>query len=143
MGFVILDAQSNVVTHPALPIWQASGSDSSSAQSPAAPPVPATSTTTATAPAAPPAPAKAPPKPATDHLPPFKVLLHNDDENDQLYVVRSLVDIAHLPIHQAFEVMMEAHHKGLSLVKVTHREHAELLMEQLRSKGLIATIEQQ
>jgi ATP-dependent Clp protease adapter protein ClpS len=36
---------------------------------------------------------------------------------------------------------MEAHRKGLSLVIATHREHAELVAEQLTSLQLTVTIE--
>lgn len=87
---------------------------------------------------------KAQPAPATppvDSLPPFKVLLHNDDVNDQLHVVESLVQVTPLTTRDAFRVMTEAHAKGLSLVMTTHRERAELYAERLQSKGLTATVE--
>ena len=37
--------------------------------------------------------------------------------------------------------MLEAHTKGCALLLVTHREHAELVQEQLASRRLVATIE--
>jgi ATP-dependent Clp protease adaptor protein ClpS len=89
--------------------------------------------------AAPPAPAKAPPQ--RKPLDQYKVLLHNDDESEMLYVVRSIVEIAHLAPKQALAVMLEAHTEGVSLVAVTHQELAELYRDQFRSKGLTATIE--
>jgi len=84
---------------------------------------------------------KRPSPPKLDHLPPFKVLLHNDDKNDMEYVASALVQIGNMPLQQAVLVMLEAHHSGLALVCVAHRELAELKAEQFQSKGLVATIE--
>jgi ATP-dependent Clp protease adaptor protein ClpS len=82
-----------------------------------------------------------PAPPIVDHLPPFRVLLHNDDHNDMLYVVETLCDLTPLNPHRATNVMMEAHTTGVALVLVTHRERAELYIEQFRSKRLTATME--
>ncbi|MCW5766518.1 MAG: ATP-dependent Clp protease adaptor ClpS, partial [Phycisphaeraceae bacterium] len=68
-------------------------------------------------------------------------LLHNDDHNTMEHVVVVVVQIANVPVRRAYQVMIEAHEKGLALVKVCHREQAELLQEQFQSKGLTATIE--
>ncbi|MFN7396274.1 MAG: ATP-dependent Clp protease adaptor ClpS [bacterium] len=89
--------------------------------------------------ATPPAPSKTPP--ARQPLDQYKVLLHNDDTNDMLFVVQSIVQIAHLPTPRALKVMLEAHNTGLGLVTITHQELAELYREQFTSKGLSATIE--
>ncbi|MBL8990119.1 MAG: ATP-dependent Clp protease adaptor ClpS [Phycisphaerae bacterium] len=110
---------------------------------PPAPQQPAPQAPSASGPAAAvaerPAPAKAPPR--LDKLPPFRVLLHNDDHNTMEHVVVAIVQIASMPVRRAYQVMIEAHEKGLALVKVCHREQAELLQEQFQSKGLTATIE--
>lgn len=82
-----------------------------------------------------------PAPPATDRLPPYKVLLHNDDHNDMVHVVRSLVELTHHPEHAAVRIMAEAHTTGVALVLVTHKERAELYRDQFGSKGLTATIE--
>ena len=79
--------------------------------------------------------------PRVDHLPPFKVLLHNDDENDIEYVTDSLIELFRFSEPRAVTLVIEAHMTGVSLVMVTHRERAELAAEQLQSKGLTATIE--
>jgi len=79
--------------------------------------------------------------PRVDKLPPYRVLLHNDDVNDMGFVVSQLVSLTPLAQDQALKVMFEAHAKGLALVTVTHKERAELMQEQLRSVGLCATIE--
>lgn len=75
------------------------------------------------------------------HLPPFKVLLHNDDVNTPEHVVTSLVELTPLEPPRALVVMKEANDTGLALVLVTHRERAELYQEQLQSKSLTVTIE--
>lgn len=78
---------------------------------------------------------------AVDSLPPFKVILHNDDVNDMAHVVRALRDAAHLNAAEARTIMFEAHRSGSALVMVSHRERAELYRDRLRSKNLCATIE--
>ncbi len=79
--------------------------------------------------------------PRLDELPPFRVLLHNDDINDMIYVVETLLDLTPLDAHGATRVMVEAHSAGVAHVLTTHRERAELYQEQFNSKGLTVTIE--
>ncbi len=76
-----------------------------------------------------------------EHLPPWRVLLHNDDVNDQLYVVESITKITPLGLKDAARCMLEAHITGVSMLLVTHRERAELYKDQFHSKGLTVTIE--
>jgi ATP-dependent Clp protease adaptor protein ClpS len=82
-------------------------------------------------------PRRQPPKP----LPPWKVLLHNDDKNDVDYVVQTIMELTPLKEPEAFQRMEEAHKSGLSLLLTTHRERAELYQEQFQSKNLTVTIE--
>lgn len=82
-------------------------------------------------------PKKTPPK----ILPPWKVLLHNDDKNSAIFVVASLVELTPLKEEEAIEKMAEAHKTGVSLIMVTHKERAELYRDILQSKGLTITIE--
>lgn len=82
-----------------------------------------------------------PARPRVDRLPPWRVLLHNDEKNDMVEVVESIVRITTLTRVDAFQRMLEAHSKGLSLLLTTHREHAELLQEQFMSRKLTVTIE--
>ncbi len=91
-------------------------------------------------------PAKAGTKPRTappklDKLPPYRVLLHNDDQNDMLDVVQVITDLTPLKWEQAIEVMLRAHTRGLALVLTTHKERAELYQDQFKSEKLIVTIE--
>lgn len=79
--------------------------------------------------------------PKSDQLPLFRVLLHNDDHHDMLYVVESLVEVTPLVYKMAARVMLEAHMRGASLVMTTHKERAEFYRDRIRAKGLIASIE--
>lgn len=82
-------------------------------------------------------PAKKPPKP----LPPWRVLLHNDDKNDIEFVVETIVTLTPLNQQDAELRTVEAHETGVALLLVTHRERAELYKDQFQSKGLTVTIE--
>ena len=98
--------------------------------------------TTATAPpksrkARKPKPAKAPPA----LLPPWKVLLHNDDKNDMLFVMVTIVELTPLNEQDAKLRMLEAHETGVALLLTCHKERAELYKDQFQSKGLTVTIE--
>lgn len=86
-------------------------------------------------------PSVAPSAPKVDRLPPFAVVLHNDDRNDMAYVVRAVAQTVRLPVQDAYERMIEAHNQGQSVVLHTHREHAEFVCEALQSKGLVASVE--
>lgn len=83
------------------------------------------------------APAKKPPK----KLPPWKVLLHNDDKNDMRFVVLTIVELTPLNEQAAKMRMLEAHKEGVALLLTTHKELAELYRDQFKSKGLVVTIE--
>lgn len=88
-----------------------------------------------------PAPAKSPKRTPPKQLPPYKVLLHNDDVNDFDYVVKSVVSLTHLQTEDAVLRTIEAHETGVSLLLVTHKERAELYQEQFQSMKLTTTIE--
>ena len=78
----------------------------------------------------------------TEILPPWKVLLHNDDHNEMLYVVQSLMkSVPKLSRRRAVEVMLEAHLHGRALVTTCPLELAELYRDRLETFGLTATIE--
>ncbi len=77
----------------------------------------------------------------TDHLPPYRVLLHNDDVNTFEHVTASIMRLTSLKLEEAVRCTLEAHETGLSLLLVTHRERAELYVEQFASLGLTVTCE--
>lgn len=75
-------------------------------------------------------------------LPPYKVVLFNDDYNDMDYVVAILLRlINHLTPVEAVEIMLTAHLTGSAVVVVCPKERAEYYQESLVSYGLTATIE--
>jgi len=82
-------------------------------------------------------PQATPPKP----LPPWKVLLHNDDKNEIGFVVRTVMELTPLKEQDAKLRTMEANETGVALLLVTHKERAELYQDQFESKGLTVTIE--
>ena len=86
-------------------------------------------------------PKKSPKKKPPGFLPPWKVLLHNDDKNSVEFVIVSLIELTPLNKQEAEERTKEAGDTGVALVLVTHKERAELYQEQLQSKGLVVTIE--
>jgi ATP-dependent Clp protease adaptor protein ClpS len=79
------------------------------------------------------------PKPRT--LPPYKVLLHNDNRNDMEHVVRVICQLTALSTEEAIQRMLEAHNSGVALLLTTHKERAELYVEQFASCGLTVTAE--
>jgi len=87
------------------------------------------------------APRKAPQKKPPQPLPPWKVLLHNDDKNDILFVVRTVLELTPLNEQEAEKRTVEAHKTGVALLLTTHKERAELYQDQFTSKGLTVTIE--
>jgi ATP-dependent Clp protease adaptor protein ClpS len=80
-------------------------------------------------------------RPRARRLPPWNVLLHNDDVNDMLYVTDTITELTSLTRQEAVLRMLEAHNRGMSLLLATHREHAELLCEQFASKHVTVTAE--
>ena len=93
----------------------------------------------ATATLAPPKPSPAKAKPRK--LPPWKVILHNDEVSEMLDVVRSIVMLTPLTTEVAIRRMLEAHRRGQTLLLTTHQERAELYRDQFASRKLTVTIE--
>lgn len=74
-------------------------------------------------------------------LPPYKVVLHNDDVNTFEHVILSILRLTPLKEEEAIERTIEAHETGVAVLLVTTRERAELYVEQFASCGLIVTCE--
>src|SRR2546421_9671486 len=83
------------------------------------------------------APRRKPPQP----LPPWKVLLHNDDKNEIFFVIKTIMELTPLNEQDAKQRTVEANDTGVALLLTTHKERAELYQEQFQSKGLTVTIE--
>jgi ATP-dependent Clp protease adapter protein ClpS len=82
-------------------------------------------------------PAKTPPK----VLPPWKVILHNDDVNERNEVIRIVRQLTPLSKQEAEIRVIEADQSGAALLLMTHQERAELYVEQFTSMGLTTTCE--
>lgn len=75
-------------------------------------------------------------------LPPYKVILHNDEHNQMDHVVQSLrKSVPGMSLSRAAAVMWEAHVNGKAIVLACPLELAELYQQRLLSCGLTATIE--
>ncbi len=74
-------------------------------------------------------------------LPPWKVLLHNDEVHDMLYVVESLLKSVPLTVDEALQIMLEAHETGVGLIIVCPQETAEYYQDRILTFGLRCTIE--
>ena len=77
----------------------------------------------------------------TKPLPPWKVLLHNDDVNEIQFVVETVRMLTTLGRQEAQMRVAEAHKRGLALLLTTHRERAELYQQQFSSRNVTVTIE--
>ncbi len=88
-----------------------------------------------------PAGAVKPKKSPPGFLPPWKVLLHNDDKNAFEFVIATVVELTPLPQQEAEVRTKEANDSGVALLLTTHKERAELYQDQFQSKGLVVTIE--
>jgi ATP-dependent Clp protease adaptor protein ClpS len=93
------------------------------------------STGTAVAPKVPPKPSapktKQPPKP----LPPYNVVLLDDDDHTYQYVIQMLGELFAHPPERAFKLAQEVDETGRVIVLTTHKEKAELKRDQILAYG--------
>jgi ATP-dependent Clp protease adaptor protein ClpS len=83
-------------------------------------------------------------RPDVQLLPPWDLILHNDQIHWAHYVVDALVQsIPGLAPQKAWDITWEAHVTGQALVISCPRELAEFYQERLQEFGLIITIEPQ
>jgi ATP-dependent Clp protease adaptor protein ClpS len=75
-------------------------------------------------------------------LPPYKVILFDDDYNEMDYVIFALLhSVNNLSPQKASHIMITAHLTGSAVVIVCPKEAAEYYQERLLGYGLTATIE--
>lgn len=75
-------------------------------------------------------------------LPLYKVVLHNDDVHEMVYVIFALHhSINNLSLSEAEHIMLAAHLTGTAIVVICPKELAEYYQERLLSYRLTATIE--
>ncbi len=75
--------------------------------------------------------------------PPWRVLLHNDEVNVFEKVILILHRLTPLSLEEAFQRTHQAHTSGRAVLLSTHKERAELYVEQLSSAGLTVTMEEE
>ncbi|MDQ2715388.1 MAG: ATP-dependent Clp protease adaptor ClpS [Chloroflexota bacterium] len=77
-------------------------------------------------------------------LPPYKVILFNDEDNSMDYVVAALLHAVNsLSFQEAERIMLTAHLTGSAIVIACPKETAEYYQERLQGYGLAAIIELQ
>ena len=64
-------------------------------------------------------------------LPPYNVLLMNDDDHSMEFVVEVLRKVFSYPMEKSFSLMLNAHETGCSVVWTGSKEVAELKAEQI------------
>ena len=75
-------------------------------------------------------------------LPPYAVILYNDDVHSMDLVVAVLLkSVPTLGMEEATAIMFEAHNSGQAVVVRCPLEHAELYRDRLRGFGLGSMIE--
>ena len=71
----------------------------------------------------------------TIHLPPFHVVLLDDDDHSYDYVIEMLMALFGHSIEQAFQMAREVDLKGRVIVETTTKERAELKRDQIHAYG--------
>ena len=71
----------------------------------------------------------------TEGLPPYNVVLLDDDDHSFEYVIRMLGKLFGYPPHRGYRMAMEVHTTGRVIVATTHLEHAELKRDQIHAFG--------
>jgi ATP-dependent Clp protease adaptor protein ClpS len=75
-------------------------------------------------------------------IPPYNVILHNDDHNSMDHVVKALLrSVPSLSTDDSVRIMFEAHENGTAVVISCPKETAEMYRDRLESFNLTATIE--
>lgn len=75
-------------------------------------------------------------------IPPYRVVLYNDDHNSMDWVVLALVrSVPSLSFEQAMQIMFEAHEQGRATVIICPKETAEHYRERIETFKLTVTIE--
>jgi len=69
----------------------------------------------------------------TRRLPPYNVILENDDHHSFEFVVQTLIKALGYTVERSFQLTKEAHDKGRAVVWTGPKEVAELKAEQIQT----------
>ena len=89
----------------------------------------------------PPDPSSRSDAPHSQPLPPYRVVLTRATDQQLMGIVRAVMDVTHLCREEATHKMWESYHRGRSQLLVTHKERAELYVDQFADHGVTVTIE--
>lgn len=79
--------------------------------------------------------------PRSQPMPQYRVLLKHSTGQELMFIVRAVMDVTHLCREEATHKMWESYHQGQSQLLVTHKERAELYVDQFSDHGVTVTIE--
>jgi ATP-dependent Clp protease adaptor protein ClpS len=68
-------------------------------------------------------------------LPPYNVVLLNDDDHSFDYVIRMMQSLFGYPPERGFQIAETVHTSGRVIVLTTTKEHAELKQQQIHAFG--------
>src|SRR5947209_9576954 len=74
-------------------------------------------------------------------LPPYRVILRHGAGQELMGVVRAVMDLTRLCREEATHKMWESYHRGQSQLLITHKERAELYVDQFAHRGVTVAIE--
>lgn len=69
----------------------------------------------------------------TRRVPPYNVILENDDHHSMEFVMDVLVKVLGYAVERCYELMMQAHTSGRAVIWTGPREVAELKADQIQS----------
>ena len=82
-----------------------------------------------------------PDTPRSQPVPPYRVILLHEPGQELMGVVRAVMELTRLCREEATHKMWESYHRGQSQLLVTHKERAELYIDQFAGRGITVTIE--
>ncbi len=82
-----------------------------------------------------------PDPPRSQPLPPYRVILRHAVGQELMGVVRAVMDLTRLCREEATHKMWESYHRGQCQLLITHKERAELYIDQFAGRGIPVTIE--
>src|SRR5262245_52602920 len=74
-------------------------------------------------------------EPKTRRLPPYNVIIVNDEEHTFEYVIELLIKLFAHTVPRAKQLTWEVHTRGRAIVYTTHKEKAELKRDQVLAYG--------
>lgn len=72
---------------------------------------------------------------STKQLPPYNVVLHDDDQHSFEYVIEMMGKLFRHPAERGYQIATTVHTDGRATVLTTTKEHAELKRDQIHGYG--------